>query len=92
MGEHQENPTEIYCDNKSAIAMAKNTVHHSKTKHIAIKYHFLREATTKKEIEQKYIGTRDQLAYIFTKPLLRLRFEILREKLGVIRMSTKGEY
>ncbi|KAG6383152.1 hypothetical protein SASPL_157102 [Salvia splendens] len=37
MGEHQENPTEIYCDNKSAIAMAKNPIHHNRTKHIAIK-------------------------------------------------------
>ncbi|KAK4387561.1 Retrovirus-related Pol polyprotein from transposon TNT 1-94 [Sesamum angolense] len=43
MGEKQEEPTTIYCDNKSAIAITKNPVQHSRTKHIDIKYHSLRE-------------------------------------------------
>jgi len=42
MGEKQDEPTKINCDNKSTIAMAKNPVHHSRTKHITIKYHFIR--------------------------------------------------
>ncbi|KAL0350181.1 UNVERIFIED_CONTAM: Retrovirus-related Pol polyprotein from transposon RE2 [Sesamum radiatum] len=54
MGEKQEEPTTIYCDNKSAIAITKNPVQHSRTKHIDIKYHSLREATTRGEIELKY--------------------------------------
>ena len=41
MGEKQDEPTKINCDNKSAFAMAKNPVHHNRTKHIAIKYHSL---------------------------------------------------
>jgi len=44
MGEKQSGPTTINCDNKSVIVMTKNPVHHSRTKHIAIKYHFIREA------------------------------------------------
>ncbi|KAL0285421.1 UNVERIFIED_CONTAM: Retrovirus-related Pol polyprotein from transposon TNT 1-94 [Sesamum calycinum] len=52
IGEKQEEPT-IYCDNKSAIAITKNPVQHSRTKHIDIKYHSLREATTRGEIELK---------------------------------------
>ena len=44
MGEKQSGPTTINCDNKSAIAMAKNPIHHNRTKHIAIKYDFIREA------------------------------------------------
>ncbi|XP_027934022.1 uncharacterized protein LOC114189605 [Vigna unguiculata] len=50
MGEKQRGPTTIYCDNKSTIAMTKNPVHHSRTKHIAIKYHFIREAETNMKI------------------------------------------
>ncbi|KAL0348980.1 UNVERIFIED_CONTAM: Retrovirus-related Pol polyprotein from transposon RE2 [Sesamum angustifolium] len=65
MGEKQEEPTTIYCDNKSAIAITKNPVQHSRTKHIDIKYHSLREATTRGEIELKYCSTEEQLADIY---------------------------
>ncbi|KHN25158.1 Copia protein, partial [Glycine soja] len=65
MGEKQDEPTKINCDNKSAIAMAKNPVHHSRTKHIAIKYHFIREAEATKEIKLDYCRTEDQIADIF---------------------------
>ncbi|KAL0323576.1 UNVERIFIED_CONTAM: Retrovirus-related Pol polyprotein from transposon RE2 [Sesamum angustifolium] len=53
IGEKQEEPTTIYYDNKSAIAITKNPVQHSRTKHMDIKYHSLREATTRGEIELK---------------------------------------
>ncbi|KAL2491108.1 Uncharacterized protein Adt_26736 [Abeliophyllum distichum] len=65
IGELQKEATEIYCDSKSAIAMAKNL--HSKTKHIGIKHHFIREAEANKEIELKHCRTEEQLADIFTK-------------------------
>ncbi|KAL0398405.1 UNVERIFIED_CONTAM: Retrovirus-related Pol polyprotein from transposon TNT 1-94 [Sesamum radiatum] len=71
MGEKQEEPTTIYCDNKSAIAITKNPVQHNRTKHIDIKYHALREATTRGEIELKYCSTEEQLADMFTKALPR---------------------
>ena len=61
---------------------------HSKTKHIPIKFHFLREQVTEKNIKLEYIGTKEKIADIFTKPLPRETFEYLREKLGVIRSST----
>ncbi|KAL0332826.1 UNVERIFIED_CONTAM: Retrovirus-related Pol polyprotein from transposon RE1 [Sesamum calycinum] len=59
IGEKQEEPTTIYCDNKSAIAITKNPVQHNRTKHIDIKYHSLREATTRGEIELKYCSTEE---------------------------------
>ncbi|KAL0300076.1 UNVERIFIED_CONTAM: Retrovirus-related Pol polyprotein from transposon RE2 [Sesamum calycinum] len=66
IGEKQEEPTTIYCDNKSAIAITKNPVQHSRTKHIDIKYHSLREATTRGEIELKYCSTeRATSGYIY---------------------------
>ncbi|KAK4386673.1 Retrovirus-related Pol polyprotein from transposon RE1 [Sesamum angolense] len=95
IGEKQEEPTTpttIYCDNKSTIAITKNPVQHSRTKHIDIKYHSLREATTKGEIELKYCSTEEQLADIFTKALPRNKFEELRMKIGVCHKHIKGEY
>ncbi|KAL0425548.1 UNVERIFIED_CONTAM: Copia protein [Sesamum radiatum] len=92
IGEKQQEPTTIYCDNKSAIAITKNPVQHSRTKHIDIKYHSLREATTRGEIELKYCSTEEQLADIFTKALPRNKFEELRMKIGVYHKHIKGEY
>ena len=72
-----DEPIPILCDNISAISISKNLVMHSKTKHIPIKFHFLREQDTYKNIKLEYIGTKEQIAYIFTKPLLRDTFEYL---------------
>ena len=77
-------PTIIYCDNTSAISLSKNPVQHSKAKHIPIKYHYLREQATRKNIKLEYISTEEQVADIFTKPLNREVFEHLRQMLGVI--------
>jgi hypothetical protein len=61
---------------------------HSKTKHIPIKYHFLREQVTEQNVKMEYIGTKEQIVDIFTKPLPRETFEYLRQKLGVVPMSS----
>ena len=74
----------IYCDNTSAINMSKNPVMHTKTKHIAIKYHFLRELLQDKEVILEYVNTKEQIVDIFTKPLPKDAFLYLRGKLGVI--------
>jgi hypothetical protein len=74
----------IYCDNTSAISISKNSVMHSKMKHIPIKYHFLQEKIVEKNIRVEYVGTKEQVADIFTKPLPRESFEYLHQKLGVI--------
>ena len=71
--------------------MAKNPVHHSRTKHIAIKYHFIREAEATKEIKLDYCRTEDQIADIFMKALPRPRFEELRAMLGVTEICIKEE-
>ena len=77
-------PIAIHCDNTSAISLSKNPVQHSKAKHIPIKFHYLREHATNKNIKLEYITTKEQVAYIFTKTLNREAFEYLRQKLGVI--------
>jgi hypothetical protein len=59
-----DDPIPIYCDNTSAISISKNLVMHSKTKKIPIKYHFLWEHVTEKNIRVKYVGTKEQVAEI----------------------------
>ena len=91
LGEKQKSATKIYCDSTSAIAIAKNPVQHRKTKHIKIKYHFVREAENKRKISLVHCSTEDQLADIFTKPLPKAKFESLRNKLGIQKKFFKEE-
>ena len=79
----QESPTEIYVDNKSALALAKNPVFHERSKHIDTRYHYIRECIGRKEVELKYVKSHDQAADIFTKPLKLETFLKLRSILGV---------
>ena len=72
-----DEPIPIYCDNKNAISISKKPMMHSKMKHIPIKYHFLREQVAEKNIKVEYVGTKEQVADIFTKSLPREAFEYL---------------
>ena len=66
-----DEPILIFGDNTSAINISKNLVMHSKTKHIPIKFHFLREHVIEKNIKLEYLETKEQIVDIFTKPLPR---------------------
>ncbi|GKF80313.1 hypothetical protein Tco_0238915, partial [Tanacetum coccineum] len=66
-----------YCDSKSAIAISCNPVQHSKTKHIDIQYHFIKEHVEKGTVEINFVGTEYQLADLFTKALPKERFGYL---------------
>eukprot|EP00253_Pinus_taeda_P007717 PITA_07717 len=81
-------PISILCDNTSAINISKNPVMHSKTKHIPIKYHFLREQVLEQKVNLEYVPSKEQVANILTKPLPRETFEYLRQKLGVVDASS----
>ncbi|KAE8707741.1 hypothetical protein F3Y22_tig00110377pilonHSYRG00343 [Hibiscus syriacus] len=79
----QEEPTKVCVDNKSAIALAKNPVFHDRSKHIDIRYHYIRECVARKDVEVEYVKSQDQVADIFTKPLTSEDFLRLRNLLGV---------
>ncbi|KAI3708032.1 hypothetical protein L2E82_37034 [Cichorium intybus] len=83
LSEVQESPTKIFCDNKSAIALSMNPVFHGKSKHIRIKFHFIRELIRNGEINVEFCGTKDQLADCFTKALQVGSFHNMKERLGV---------
>ncbi|WKA03443.1 hypothetical protein VitviT2T_021550 [Vitis vinifera] len=74
----------IKCDNTSAINISKNLVQHSRTKHIEIRHHFLRDHAQKGDITLEFVSTKDQLVDIFTKPLSEEQFVDIRRQLGVI--------
>ncbi|KAJ9553022.1 hypothetical protein OSB04_017067 [Centaurea solstitialis] len=73
----------IYCDSKSAIAISANPVQHSKTKHIDIRYHFLKDNVEKENIEMYFVNTEYQLADLFTKALDEKRFKFLISRLDM---------
>ena len=68
----------IKCDNTSAISISKNLVQHSRTKHIEIIHHFLRDHAQKGDITLEFVRTKDQLVDIFTKPLNKEQFINIR--------------
>ncbi|GJY87123.1 hypothetical protein Tco_0501751 [Tanacetum coccineum] len=81
----------IFFDNTSAIAISNNPVLHSRTKHIDIRYHFIRDHVLKGDIELYFIPTQYQLADIFTKPLDEPTFKRLIVELGMRNINSKPQ-
>ena len=71
-------------DSKSAIELAKNPVHHERSKHIDVRFHFIRECIKRKDIKMVHVPSRDQIADIFTKPLPKQLFEHFKKQLGMV--------
>ena len=88
---HQEEATEIFCDNQSAVAIAKNPVFHGRTKHFSIKLHVVREMEQAQVIKLVHCSSEEQIADILTKALSVSKFQHLRAKMGVCNMLTKEE-
>ncbi|GJV74306.1 retrovirus-related pol polyprotein from transposon TNT 1-94 [Tanacetum coccineum] len=83
------NKTPVYCDNKSAIAMCCNNVQHSRSKHINVRYHFIKEQVENSVVELYSVKTEYQLVDIFTKALAKERFKFLINRLKMQSMSPK---
>ncbi|KAL6558294.1 hypothetical protein OROMI_018644 [Orobanche minor] len=77
--------TPIMCDSTSAIAITQNPVLHSRTKHIDMKHHFIRNHVKDKTVRLEKVHTDIQLADIFTKPLSITRFCMLRQELVILQ-------
>ena len=78
----------IKCDNTSTINLSKNLIQHSRTKHIDIIHHFLRDHVQNGDISLEFIDTNNQFAYIFTKPLNEERLNFIKHNLGMINGSS----
>ena len=86
-------PPILHYDNLSALHMTVNPVFHGRTKHIELDYHYVREKVALGSLETHFVSSTNQLADIFTKPLSKLPFLVLRTKLGLCpdrRPSLRG--
>jgi hypothetical protein len=79
--------TIIHCDNQGCIRLSKHPVFHERSKHIEIKYYFIRDKVQEGEVELQYIPTDEQTTYILTKPLSRIKFAYLQDKLGIMEIT-----
>ncbi|XP_061376199.1 uncharacterized mitochondrial protein AtMg00810-like [Gastrolobium bilobum] len=79
----QVGATEIQVDNKSAVELAKNPVNHERSKHIDVRFHFIRDQVKEGKVELTHVASRDQVGDIFTKPLPTLLFENCKKKMGM---------
>jgi hypothetical protein len=82
-------PITLHCDNQGAIALSKDNKFHARTKHIDIRYHFIREAVENNQVFMHYVPTDENVADIFTKPLAKPKFEKFVKLLGL--GSLEGE-
>jgi hypothetical protein len=71
----------LWCDNRAAIAISNNDIHHDRTKHIDIRHHFIREEVNQKRLKIEWISTKEQVADIMTKPLGVAPFQEFRDKI-----------
>jgi hypothetical protein len=83
IGQPQLKPTPLMEDNQACIAIAENPRDHSRTKHIDLKFHHIRERIADGEVSVEYVPTADQIADIFTKGLPKPAFTFLRDALGI---------
>jgi hypothetical protein len=88
---HDVDSTIIHYDNQSCVKLSKNPMFCDKSKHVEIKYHYIRDMVQKKAIHVQYLPTHEQIADIFTKPLARTKFEYFCEILGLVENASLAE-
>ena len=80
----QLDATCIYCDNQSCVKLSENLVFHDKSKHIKIKYHYIKDMVLRGAMKLQYFAMDENIADMLTNSLSRVKFEYFREKLGVL--------
>ena len=75
----------------SCMKLSKNPVFHDKSKHIEIKYHYIRDMVQRGAMKLLYVAMEEQIADVLTKPLARLKFEYFRERLGVLQIEVPSK-
>ena len=84
-------PTMIFCDNQSCIKLTESPVFHDRSKHIEIRYHFIRDYVQRGAVKLEYISTDEQVVDILTKSLPRGKHVCFRDKIGVVGNTFLGK-
>ena len=84
-------PVVIHCDNQSCIKISENPVFHDRSKHMEMRYHYLRNMVQRRAISLWYIPVDEQTMDVLTKPLSKTKFEYFRDKLGVVENAHLAE-
>ena len=87
----QLDATCIYCDNQSCVKLSENPVFHDKSKHIEIKYHYIRDMVQRGAVKLQYVATNEQVADVLTNPITRAKLEYFIEKLGVLQIEVPSK-
>ena len=74
----------IHCDNQSCVKLSENPMFHDRSKHIEIKYHYIKDIVQRGVVKLLYVVTEEHIADVLTNPLARMKFEYFRERIGVI--------
>ncbi|KAJ0551653.1 putative RNA-directed DNA polymerase [Helianthus annuus] len=90
LGINQQKETILFCDSKSAINLSKNPVMNSRSKHIELRYHFIRDMVNQGQVKLEFCGTNEQLADLMTKAVPREKLVHLRFKIGVQECVSRG--
>jgi histone deacetylase 1/2 len=90
LGVPQGRPPVLWCDNIGATYLSANPVFHARTKHIEVDFHFVRERVSRKQLQIRFISSKDQVADIFTKPLPLPLFEHCKRNLNLSLVEIEG--
>ena len=88
---HEMDSIVIHCDNQSCVKLSENPVFYNKSKHIEIKYHYIRDMMQRKAVHVQYLSTHEQVADVFTKLLARMKFEYFCDRLGLVENASLAE-
>jgi hypothetical protein len=77
-----------HCDNQSYVKLYEKPVFHDRSKHVEIKYHYIKDMVQRKAVHLQYPPTYEQIADIFTKLLAKTKFEYFRERLGLVKITS----
>jgi len=92
LGIRQPSASSLLCDNKSTISMIHNPVFHESTKHIEVKYHYIRQQVEKGKVSITSVPSSDQLADLLTKPLAGPAFELNRSRIGIVEADNQNQH
>jgi hypothetical protein len=90
LGVRLRTPPRLWCDNLGATYLSANPVFHARVKHIEIDFHFVRERVVRKQLQVRFISSKDQLADGFTKALPVYKFEEFKSNLNLQYTSLKS--